>query len=132
VRVKLASHTIKLLGIRRRIAFDCNIWPFGRVFGIDFEPSIKPWFGVRLNGVRRAFRLTNATVDAFIRVDHQHVFAFVKAIHGAHFHAVHIFTFNAVFRDDVGHNNPLLRGVGGRDSRVFGIMHPFFRVLVQR
>jgi hypothetical protein len=42
-------------------------------------------------------------------MDDEHVFAFVETIHGAHFHAVHVFALDAIFGDDVSH--PSLRNV---------------------
>ena len=107
MRVKFACNTVKLLGITWRIAFYRDVGPNGRVFGVYFKPLVEARLGVRLYGVGGAFRLTNATVDAFVGVDHQHVFAFVEAIYGAHFHAIHIFTFDAIFSDDIGHFDPL-------------------------
>jgi hypothetical protein len=35
-----------------------------------------------LYSVDRTFRHTNTAVDAFVRVDHEHVLALVEAIHG--------------------------------------------------
>ena len=53
-------------------------------------------------GVHRTFRHANTAVDAFVRVDHEHVLSLVEAIHGAHLDAVHGFTANAALVDDVG------------------------------
>jgi hypothetical protein len=33
----------------------------------------------------------------------QHVLALVETIHGADFNAVHVFAFNAIIVDDIGH-----------------------------
>lgn len=106
MRVKLAFNTIKLFSALRRITLDRDVWPFWRIFRVNFQPLVESWLGVWLDSISWALRLTNAAVNAFIRVDYQHVFAFVKAIHGANFHAIHIFAFNAVFSDDVGHGVP--------------------------
>jgi hypothetical protein len=37
-------------------------------------------------------------------MDHEHIFALVETIHGANFDAIHIFAFDAVFDDDIGHD----------------------------
>ena len=103
---KLAFNTIKLFGSFRRITLDRDVWPFWRIFRVNLQPLVEAWLGVWLDRVSWAFRLTNAAVNAFIGMDNQHVFAFVKAIHGANFHAIHIFAFDAVFSDDVGHGVP--------------------------
>jgi hypothetical protein len=36
-------------------------------------------------------------------VDDEHVVALVEAVHGAHFHAVHVLALDAVFGNDVSH-----------------------------
>jgi hypothetical protein len=109
MRIELAFDTIKFLGISGRVTFDGYVWPFWRIFSIDLKPLIKAGFSVWLDGVSRAFWLTNTTIDAFVGMDYKHVFTFVEAIHGAHFHAIHKFTFYAVFGDDVGHFIPLFQ-----------------------
>jgi hypothetical protein len=58
--------------------------------------------GVGLDRVDRAFRLADPAIDAFVRVDHEHVLALVEAVHGAHVDAVHGFAANAALVDDVG------------------------------
>src|SRR5947209_15311730 len=68
--------------------FDRNIWPDFRVFRIQRQPFLKPRLGVGLDRVDRALRLAHPAIDAFVRVDDEHVFALVEAVHGAHFDAV--------------------------------------------
>src|SRR6185312_242363 len=41
-------------------------------------------------------------IDAFVRVDDEHVFALVEAVHGAHVDAVHNFAANTALVDDEG------------------------------
>jgi hypothetical protein len=40
-------------------------------------------------------------------MDDQHVLALVEAVHGADFDAVHVFAFNAIVVDDIGHLHTL-------------------------
>jgi hypothetical protein len=47
--------------------FDRYIWPDFRVFRVQRQPFLKPWFCVRFDRLNRAFRLTDPTVDAFVR-----------------------------------------------------------------
>ena len=47
--------------------------------------------------------LFRSAVDAFVRVDHQHVLALVETVHGADLDAVHILALDAVLGDDIGH-----------------------------
>ena len=88
--------------VERGRFFDRNIWPDFRVFRIQRQPFLKPRLRVGFYGVHRTFRLTDPAVDAFVRMDHEHVLALVEAIHGAHVHAVHGFAANAALIDDVG------------------------------
>ena len=78
---------------------------FGQIFElfrIERQPFLKPRFSVGLNRVDRAFRFTHPAIDAFIRVDDEHVLALVEAIYGAYFDAIQDFTANAALVDDVG------------------------------
>jgi hypothetical protein len=93
---------LPLLRVGRERFFERNIWPDFREFRIQRQPFLKPRLGVRLDRVNRAFRLADPAIDAFVRVDHEHVLALVEAIHGAHLDAVHGFAANAALIDDVG------------------------------
>jgi len=93
---------LPLLRVRRGRFFDRNIWPDSCVFRIQRQPFLKPGFAISLDGIDGAFRFANATVDAFVRMDDEHVLALVEAVHGAHLDAVHGFAANAAIVDDVG------------------------------
>jgi len=75
--------------------------------GVHLKPFLQPRLGIRLDGVGRTFGFANAAIDAFVRMDDQHVLALVEAVHGADFNTVGIFAFDAGFSDDVSH--PVLR-----------------------
>jgi hypothetical protein len=68
-------------------------------FSRTWQPLLKPWFGISLDGIDGTFRFGNAPVDAFGRMDHEHVLALVEADHGAHGHAINGFAANAAFVD---------------------------------
>jgi len=55
------------------------------------------------DGLRGAFRLAQGAIDALIRVDGEEVRSFVKAVHRADFHTVHVLALDAVFGNDEGH-----------------------------
>ena len=112
IGVKFAGLAFKFLGIGRCLALDGDIGPFGSVFSVQLQPLLKARLGIGLDCISGAFRLTHAAIDAFIGVNDQHVFAFVETIHGADFHAIHIFALDAVFIDDVGHGDPKLYNPG--------------------
>src|SRR5262249_27310319 len=69
--------------VRRGRFFDLNIWPDFRVFCIQRQPFLKPWLGIRLDGIDGAFRLANTTVDALVGMNHEHVLTLVETVHGA-------------------------------------------------
>src|SRR5215472_15001059 len=73
---------------------------FGHVACPSCQPS--PRLGVGPDRVDRAFRHADPAVDAFVRVDDEHVLALVEAVHGAHFDAVHDFAANIALVDDEG------------------------------
>ena len=79
-----------------------DVGPDLRIFRIDLEPLFETGLRVRLDCVDWAFRLAHAAIDAFVRVDDEHVFALVEAVHRAHFDAVHRFAPNTCLVDDVG------------------------------
>ena len=60
---------LPLLRVRRGRFFDRNIWPDSCVFRIQRQPLLKPWFGIRLDGIDGTFRFANATVDPLVRMD---------------------------------------------------------------
>ena len=93
---------LPLLKVGRGRFFDRNIWPDFRVFRIQRQPFLKPRLGVGLDRVDRAFRLADPAIDAFVRVDDEHVLALVEAVHGANLHAIHQLALDAAFVDNVG------------------------------
>ena len=95
--------TVELLRVRRRFFLLRDVRPAFGVFRIHVQPLLQSRLGIRLDGIGRTFRFANTAIDAFIRMDDEHVLAFIEAIDGTHFHAVGIFALDAVFGDDVGH-----------------------------
>ena len=93
---------LPILRVRRGRFLSRNVWPDFRVLGIQQQPFLKPRIGVRLDRVDRAFRLADAAINAFVRVDDEHVLTFVEAVHRAHFDAVHNLAANAALVNDVG------------------------------
>lgn len=105
--LEFAVHALKIFGVGRRILLLGDVRPGLGVFGVDLKPLLKARLGVRLNRIRRTFWLADTAIDAFVRVNHQHVVALVETIYGAHLDAVGVFALDARFSDDVGH--PRLR-----------------------
>src|ERR1700735_1693997 len=100
---QLPGPSVILLRVGGRIALDCNIGPDLRIFGVDLQPSFEIRLSIRLDRLGRAFGLAYAAIDALVGVDDQHVLAFVEAIDGTDFHAVHVFALDTIFRYYVCH-----------------------------
>ena len=58
----------------------------------------------------RAFRLANTAIDAFVRVDDEHVLAFIEAVDRTYLDTVHVLTFDTALIDDVGQLSLFLCG----------------------
>ena len=105
--LELALDALEILRLGRGFLLLGNIGPGLGVLGIHLEPFFEAWFRIRLDCVRRAFGFANAAIDAFVRMNHQHVLALVETVYRAHLHAIGVFALDAGFCDDVSH--PTLR-----------------------
>jgi hypothetical protein len=102
--LKLTGFLFELFAVRRRLFFERDHRPKLSIFGIDRKPfAIRFIFCVRHDCVDRAFGFAHAAINALIRMDDEHVFAFVEAVHWTDFDAVHELAFNAFVFDDVSH-----------------------------
>lgn len=83
---------------------------FFRSFLVEFDEGFPVSRNVRVNKDRRygAFWLTKPTVDALIRVNINHIIAFIDAIHRTNGHAGLILNTNARLCYDVGQLDRLL------------------------
>ena len=57
------------------------------------------------DGVGGAFGDADGAVNALVGIDHQEVWTFAEAVHGANIHAIGVFALDAVFGDDVSHGD---------------------------
>ena len=105
---------VKLLGIGRGLSFDRDIRPDIRIVCIELKPFLQTGLRVGYDGFSRALRHAHAAIDAFIRMDDEHIIAFVEAIHRTHFDAIHVFAFDAIIGDDKSHAVRLGQGRSGR------------------
>jgi hypothetical protein len=103
--LQLAWHTVPFSGIGRRIFNLGDVRPDLRQLGIQFQEYglVVRQFIFREDGANRALRFTQRTVDTLVRVDHQKIGAFVKAINRANFHTVCVLTFDAIFPNYKSH-----------------------------
>jgi hypothetical protein len=65
------------------------------------------YFILRKDRIHRAFGLAQSAVNTLIRMNHEHIGAFVEAVHRADFDTVGMFTLDAVLADDEGHTTLL-------------------------
>ena len=69
--------------------------------------------GVGVNGVHRTFRHAITAINAFARVDDEHVLAFIEAADRTHLHTVRVFASNAGLGNDKSHGAPELPATTG-------------------
>ena len=74
---------LPLLIVGWRLFFHHNNRPDFRVFRIQRQPFLKSRLGVGLDRIDGTFRLAHPAIDAFVRMDDEHVLALVEAVHGA-------------------------------------------------
>ena len=100
----LAGFIPPLVGVGGWFALAVDVGPFSRVLGVDLEPPIDIELCTGNDGLDRTFRFAVAAIDTLVRVDHQHVPAFVEAIHGTNHDTVHQFALDTALGDDIGHD----------------------------
>jgi len=79
-----------------------DVRPDLSILSIDLEPLFEPGLRVWFDCVNRAFRFANTAIDAFVRVDDEHVLTLIEAVDRTYLDTVHVLTFDAAFIDDVG------------------------------
>jgi len=100
---ELVGHAFPLVGIGRRRALARDIGPSLRILAIDRDPFFRGRIAVGKDRLGRAFRFTDAAINAFVRVNDEHILTSVKAVDRTNLDAVHVFAFDAVLGDDIGH-----------------------------
>ena len=101
---QLARAAVIVFRIGLRLPLDSNIGPDLCIFAIQAKPIFKVRLSIGLDRFRRTFRLADAAVNAFVRVNDQHILPFVEAIDRAYDHAVGIFAVEAGLGDDMSHS----------------------------
>ena len=104
---QLVGFAVPFRGIWRRIFTSGQHRPLLRKLGIQRDEFLLAAGHVffRIDRIDWAFWLTQGAVDAFVRIDHQEIRAFVEAVHRAHLDTVGVFALDAVFGDDKGHGS---------------------------
>jgi hypothetical protein len=98
--------TIKDLRVNGRVFLLRDIRPILDVVGIQLEPFFQTRLGVRLDRFSWALRFAYPTINAFIRMDDQHVLTLIEAVDRADFDAIHVFALDAILGDNIRHSDP--------------------------
>ncbi len=100
---ELIRNPVPVLSVGWRLTLLGNIWPGTGEIPVQFGPLLNIRLGVRADRLSRAFGLADTAIDTLVRMDDEHIFAFIEAIDRANFHAVHILTLDAGLGYDIGH-----------------------------
>ncbi len=104
---QFAGFVFPLIRIRRRRLAFGDAFPAGFLAQFDIEFDEVELIGggifLSIDRVHGAFWDANGAVDAFVRINDEHVGAFAEAVHGADIDAVGVFAFDAGFSNDVSH-----------------------------
>src|SRR5690606_21037015 len=84
---ELVGLALPIVGVGRRIALDRDVGPARSIFGVQLKPLVETGFGVGFNRLGGAFRFADAAIDAFVRVNDEHVLAFIETIDRAYLDA---------------------------------------------
>src|SRR5215207_6407755 len=101
--VELALDALTLVGILAIGLLAGDVRPGRSVFAVELQPAVGLRLAVWNNCLGRAFGLADAAIDALVRVDDEHVLAFIEAIDRADLDAIHVLAADAGFGNDVGH-----------------------------
>jgi hypothetical protein len=104
-QLHLAFFAVHLFGVGQLVLLGNDDGPHLGILAVEFNPLFHVRLRVGADRISWAFGFTHAAVDTFVRVDHQHVFALIETIYGAHFDAVGVFAGDAAVVDDVGHKS---------------------------
>ena len=103
--MQLVGFSVPFRRVERRVFFEGDHRPLFRKLSVKLQEMLLVGWQVIFgeDGMDRAFRLTQGTVDAFIRIDDQEIRSFMKTIHWADFYTVGVLTLDAVFSHDKSH-----------------------------
>src|SRR6185437_560207 len=98
-------------GIGRVRLLAGDVGPRRGVFAIELKPLFGRAFAVGDDRLGRTLGFAHPAIDALVRVDHQHILAFIEAVDRAYLDAIHVLAPDAGFCDDVGHGIAISNGV---------------------
>src|SRR4029079_6580911 len=89
-QVCLVSLPLPVFGIRRWLTLYGDVWPDLSISSIDLEPLFEAGVSVRFDRIYLAFQLSHTPIDAFVRVDDEHVLTLIEAVDRTHLDTVHV------------------------------------------
>src|SRR5580692_10933146 len=78
--IVLAFNPFPFIGVVRRRLFPSDVGPTRRILPVELQPLLSNRLAIRNDRLDRAFWLAYPAVDALVRMDHQHILAFVEAV----------------------------------------------------
>lgn len=93
--LELPGHILELFRVCGRFTLDRDVRPLGSVILVQRQPLFEPRLRVGFDRVNRALRFADPAVNALVRMDHEHVLAFIEAVDGTNFHAIHELALDA-------------------------------------
>src|ERR1700733_6475790 len=109
-----AVYVLERIGIGRGFGLPGDIRPGAGIVAVEPDPAFRLLVAIGDDRFSRAFRFADPAIDAFIRMDDEHILALVEAVDGGYFHSIHILALDAGFGDDIGHRRsfPVFRPRG--------------------
>lgn len=109
--LQLVRLVFPFLGIFRRVFHFIDDRPLFGQLGVQCNEILHVRRDIFLghDGVHRTLRFTQGAINTFIRIDHQHVGAFMETIHRADLDTIGIFALDTIFSDYEWHlHSPVL------------------------
>jgi len=93
------------LGVREWLFFLSQVWPGLGELCVQLQEFllVLRQFVFRVNSVNRALWLAQRTVNAFVRVYDEEVWAFIETIYRAYFNAIRVLATNTVISNYKSH-----------------------------
>ena len=103
IGLKLVLLAIPFGGVGQRVFLGYDHRPQFGIFAVKGNPMVKIRLCIGADSVGGAFRFAHTAVNAFVRMDDEHILALIKTIDRADFDAIGVFAADAVLDDDERH-----------------------------
>ena len=100
---QLPFFSVTIFRIRQLFPLRDDDGPEFGILPIEFNPTFHSRLRIGQNRVNRTFRFTDAAIDALVRMNDEHVLAFVKTVHRTDFDAIRMLAGYTVISNDICH-----------------------------